>query len=114
MYEEFKNDDGKTIDEEFGDDVRPALVPVIHKIEESLENFVKTGYNYQHKYIEDKYPEAIRVEEENGEEIEVMDLLFFYDRKNLNVDEIRKRINFFASETQCEVRVVVVREDNVL
>ena len=43
-----------------------------------------------------------------------MDLLFLYDRKNLNVDEIRKRINFFASETQCEVRVVVVREDNVL
>lgn len=54
MYEEFKNDNGRTVDEEFGNDVRPALVPVIHKIEESLANFVQTGYNYQHKYIEDK------------------------------------------------------------
>lgn len=114
MYEEFKNDDGKTVDEEFGNNVRPALVPVIHKIEESLENFVQTGYNYQHKYIEDKYPEAIRIEEEpDGEEIEVMDLLFFYDRKKLDKDAIRQRINFFASETKCEVRVIVIGFDDV-
>ena len=97
MYEEFKNDDGKTVDEEFGSDVRPALVPVIHKIEESLENFVQTGYNYQHEYIADKYPEAIRIEkEEDGSEVEVMDLLFFYDRKKLDKDAIQQRINFFC------------------
>ena len=113
MHEEFKDDNGKTVDEEFGNDVRPALVPVIHKIEESLENFVQTGYNYQHEYIADKYPEAIRVEEENGEEIEVMDLLFFYDRKKLDEDAIRQRINFFASETKCEVRVIVIEFDDV-
>lgn len=114
MYEEFKNDDGKTVDEEFGNDVRPALVPVIHKMEHSLENFVQTGYNYQHKYIEDKYPEAIRIEkEEDGSEVEVMDLLFFYDRKKLDEEAIRQRINFFASETKCEVRVVVIKIDNV-
>ena len=59
------------------------------------------------------YPEAIRVEEENGEEIEVMDLLFFYDRKKLDEDAIRERINFFASETKCEVRVVVIKIDDV-
>jgi len=67
----------------------------------------------QYKYIEDKYPEAIRVEEENGEEIEVMDLLFFYDRKKLDEEAIRQRINFFASETECEVRVVVIKIDDV-
>lgn len=114
MYEEFKNDDGKTVDEEFGSDVRPALVPVIHKIEESLENFVQTGYNYQHEYIADKYPEAIRIEkEEDGSEVEVMDLLFFYDRKKLDKDAIQQRINFFASETKCEVRVIVIEFDDV-
>ena len=114
MYEEFKNDDGKTVDEEFGNNVRPALVPVIHKIEHSLENFVKTGYLHQYEYIEDKYPEAIRIKkEEDGSEVEVMDLLFFYDRKKLDEDAIRKRINFFASETQSDVRVVVIKLDDV-
>ena len=66
-----------------------------------------------YEYIEDKYPEAIRVEEEYGEEIEVMDLLFFYDRKKLDEDAIRQRINFFASETKCEVRVIVIKFDDV-
>ena len=113
MYEEFKNDDGKTVDEEFGNDVRPALVPVIHKIEQSLESFVKTGYLHQYEYIEDKYPETIRIEkEEDGSEVEVMDLLFFYDRKKLDEEAIRQRINFFASETKCEVRVVVIKIDD--
>ena len=74
---------------------------------------MKTGYLHQYEYIEDKYPEAIRVEEENGEEIEVMDLLFFYDRKKLDKDAIRQRINFFASETKCEVRVIVIEFDDV-
>ena len=75
---------------------------------------MQTGYNYQHKYIEDKYPEAIRIEEsEDGEQVEVMDLLFFYDRKKLDEEAIRQRINFFASETKCEVRVIVIEFDNV-
>ena len=61
-----------------------------------------------------KYPEAIRIEkEEDGSEVEVMDLLFFYDRKKLDKDAIRQRINFFASETKCEVRVVVIKIDDV-
>lgn len=114
MYEEFKNDDGKTIDEEFGDDVRPALVPVIHKIEESLENFVKTGYNYQHKYIEDKYPEAIRIEEEpDGEEIEVMDLLFFFDPKCLNVDLLERRVESFIEDMQCDARILLIKKNSI-
>lgn len=112
MYEEFKFDNGEFVNRKFDENYRLSNQHILYRYEHSLANFVKTGYLHQYEYIEDKYPEAIRVEEENGEEIEVMDLLFFYDRKNLNVDEIRKRINFFASETQCEVRVVVVREDN--
>lgn len=42
-----------------------------------------------------------------------MDLLFFYDRKKLDEDAIRQRIKFFASETQSDVRVVVIKFDNV-
>lgn len=114
MYEEFKNDDGKTVDEEFGNDVRPALVPVIHKIEESLENFVQTGYNYQHKYIEDKYPEAIRIEEEpDGEEIEVMDLLFFFDPKCLNVDLLERRVGSFIEDMKCDARIFLVKKNSI-
>lgn len=114
MYEEFKNDNGRTVDEEFGNDVRPALVPVIHKIEESLENFVSTGYNYQHKYIEDKYPEAIRIEEEpDGEEVEVMDLLFFYDPKCLNVDLLERRVGSFMEDMQCDVRIFLVKKNSI-
>lgn len=41
-----------------------------------------------------------------------MDLLFFYGRKKLDEDAIRERINFFASETKCEVRVIVIKFDN--
>lgn len=114
MYEEFKNDDGKTIDEEFGNNVRPALVPVIHKIEHSLENFVKTGYNYQHKYIEDKYPEAIRIEEEpDGEEVEVMDLLFFFDPMYLNVELLKRRVGSFTEDMQCDVRILLVKKNSI-
>lgn len=114
MYEEFKNDDGKTVDEEFGNDIRPALVLVIHKIEESLENFVQTGYNYQHKYIEDKYPEAIRIEEESdGEEIEVMDLLFFFDPKCLNVDLLERRVGSFMEDMQCDARILLVKKNSM-
>ena len=56
---------------------------------------METGYLHQYEYIEDKYPEAIRIEkEEDGSEVEVMDLLFFYDRKKLDEDAIRQRIIF--------------------
>lgn len=114
MYEEFKNDDGKTIDEEFGNNVRPALVPVIHKIEESLENFVRTGYNYQHEYIADKYPEAIRIEEEpDGEEIEVMDLLFFFDPKCLNVDLLERRVESFIEDMKCDACILLVKKNSI-
>lgn len=114
MYEEFKNDDGKTVDEEFGNNVRPALVPVIHKIEHSLESFVQTGYNYQHKYIEDKYPEAIRIEEsEDGEQVEVMDLLFFHDPKSLNVNLLERRVGSFIEDMQCDARVLLVKKNSI-
>ena len=53
------------------------------------------------------------LKEEDGSEVEVMDLLFFYDRKKLDEDAIRQRINFFASETKCEVRVMVIKFDDV-
>lgn len=114
MYGEFKNDDGKTVDEEFGSDIRPALVPVIHKIEESLENFVQTGYNYQHEYIADKYPEAIRIEEEpDGEEVEVMDLLFFHDPMYLNVDLLERRVGSFIEDMKCDVRIFLVKKNSI-
>lgn len=114
MYEEFKKDDGRTVDEEFGNDVRPALVPVIHKIEDSLANFVRTGYNYQHEYIADKYPEAIRIEEEpDGEEIEVMDLLFFHDPKCLNVDLLERRVGSFMEDMQCDTRIFLVKKNSI-
>lgn len=114
MYEEFKNDNGRTVDEEFGNDVRPALVPVIHKIEESLENFVQTGYNYQHKYIEDKYPEAIRIEEEpDGEQVEVMDLLFFHDPICLNVDLLERRVGSFIEDMKCDARILLVKKNSI-
>ena len=113
MYEEFKNDNGNFINKKFDKDFRLSNQHILCRYEHSLENFVKTGYLHQYEYIEDKYPEAIRVEEENGEEIEVMDLLFFYDRKKLDEDAIRQRINFFASETKCEVRVIVIKFDDV-
>lgn len=115
MYEEFKNDNGNFINKKFDKDFRLSTTRILNRFEHSLESFVKTGYCHQYEYIEDKYPEAIRVEEEaDKEEIEVMDLLFFYDRKKLNVALIQKHIDLFASETGCDVRVVVVREDKVL
>ena len=115
MYEEFKNDNGNFINKKFDKDFRLSTTRILNRFEHSLENFVKTGYCHQYEYIEDKYPEAIRVEEElDGEEVEVMDLLFFYDCKKLNVALIQKYIDLFANETDCDVRVVVVREDKVL
>lgn len=113
MYEEFKFDNGGFVNKKFDKNYRLSSQHVLCRYEYSLESFVKTGYLHQYEYIEDKYPEAIRVEEENGEEIEVMDLLFFYDRKKLDEDAIRQRINFFASETKCEVRVIVIKFDDV-
>ena len=114
MYEEFKNDDGKTVDEEFGNDVRPALALVIHKIEESLTNFVQTGYNYQHEYIADKYPEAIRIEEEpDGEEIEVIDLLFFHDPMHLDVDLLERRVGSFIEDMQCDARILLIKKNSI-
>jgi hypothetical protein len=113
MYEEFKFDNGEFVNRKFDENYRLSNQHILYRYEHSLANFVKTGYLHQYEYIEDKYPEAIRVEEENGEEIEVMDLLFFYDRKKLDEDAIRQRINFFASETKCEVRVIVIEFDDV-
>ena len=114
MYKEFKNDDGKTVDEEFGNNVRPALVPVIHKIEESLTNFVQTGYSYQHEYIANKYPEAIRIEEgEDGEQVEVMDLLFFFDPKCLNVDLLERRVESFIEDMQCDARILLIKKNSI-
>ena len=113
MYEEFKFDNGEFVNRKFDENYRLSNQHILYRYEHSLANFVKTGYLHQYEYIEDKYPEAIRVEEENGEEIEVMDLLFFYDRKKLDEDAIRQRINFFASETKCEVRVIVIKFDDV-
>lgn len=114
MYEEFKFDNGGFVNKKFSKDYRLSSQHILCRYEHSLENFVKTGYLHQYEYIEDKYPEAIRIEkEEDGSEVEVMDLLFFYDRKKLDEDAIRQRINFFASETKCEVRVIVVKFDDV-
>lgn len=114
MYEEFKFDNGGFVNKKFDKNYRLSSQHILCRYEHSLANFVKTGYLHQYEYIEDKYPEAIRIEkEEDGSEVEVMDLLFFYDRKKLDEDAIRQRINFFASETRCEVRVVVIKFDNV-
>lgn len=110
MYEEFKFDNGGLVNKKFDKNYRLSSQHILCRYEHSLENFVKTGYLHQYEYIEDKYPEAIRIEkEEDGSEVEVIDLLFFYDCKKLDEDAIRKRINFFASETKCGVRVVIIR-----
>lgn len=75
---------------------------------------MKTGYNYQHKYIEDKYPEAIRIEEEpDGEEIEVMDLLFFHDPKFLNVDLLERRVGSFIEDMQCDARILLIKKNSI-
>ena len=114
MYEEFKFDNGGLVNKKFDKNYRLSNQHILCRYEHSLESFVKTGYLHQCEYIEDKYPEAIRIEkEEDGSEVEVMDLLFFYDRKKLDEEAIRQRINFFASETKCEVRVIVIKFTDV-
>ena len=75
---------------------------------------MQTGYNYQHKYIEDKYPEAIRIEEsEDGSEVEVMDLLFFHDPKSLNVNLLERRVGSFIEDMQCDARVLLVKKNSI-
>ena len=114
MYEEFKNDNGNFINKKFDKDFRLSTTRILNRFEHSLESFVKTGYNYQHEYIADKYPEAIRIEEEpDGEEIEVMDLLFFFDPKCLNVDLLEGRVGSFIEDMQCDARIFLVKKNSI-
>ena len=64
MYEEFKGDNGGFVNRKFDENYRLSSQHVLCRYEHSLANFVKTGYLHQYEYIENKYPEAIRVEEE--------------------------------------------------